>query len=166
MDNYIIKHWNEKVKPEDTVYILGDISFYGLSKTVEIVSQLNGKKHLIAGNHDKLIKQKTFKSLFETISERETIYVNETKIVLDHYPSICYNGHFNHAVHLYGHVHNTFEEQIVRNAIYDMTVNYNRPMRMYNCGCMMPWMNYEPQTWQDIEDGCREYYKVKNEKKA
>jgi calcineurin-like phosphoesterase family protein len=50
MNADMVRRYNEKVKPEDTVYFLGDIA---LGKGgLEYVKQLNGKKILIAGNHD------------------------------------------------------------------------------------------------------------------
>ncbi len=53
MDAAIIKQWNSQVKPEDEVFFLGDFGVIK-SKVLEddLVNQLNGKKHLILGNHD------------------------------------------------------------------------------------------------------------------
>lgn len=47
----LIKLWNDTVKPEDTVYFIGDFS---LNKkwSRDIVPLLNGTKYLISGNHD------------------------------------------------------------------------------------------------------------------
>jgi calcineurin-like phosphoesterase family protein len=55
MDSDLIRLWNESVKPEDTIYIVGDFciktakhrSYYEL-----ILNKLNGKKILIPGNHE------------------------------------------------------------------------------------------------------------------
>jgi calcineurin-like phosphoesterase family protein len=54
MDRVIMDNWNSVVKPNDTVYHLGDVLF-GEQKDKwlsENFSRLNGKKHLILGNHD------------------------------------------------------------------------------------------------------------------
>lgn len=51
MHEYIIKHWNETVKPEDKIYVLGDFSFSPKWVT-ELVPKLNGYKILVMGNHD------------------------------------------------------------------------------------------------------------------
>ena len=48
MDKVLIERWNNKVTDEDTVYILGDISWYDDQKTYEIFSQLRGRKILMA----------------------------------------------------------------------------------------------------------------------
>ena len=52
MNQGLISIWNDTVKQEDTVYVLGDFAFCGAKKLVEIVQQINGTKHLIIGNHD------------------------------------------------------------------------------------------------------------------
>lgn len=52
MNEEIIKRWNQKVKPEDLVYHLGDFSFKGSNKALEWEGRLNGKIVHIVGNHD------------------------------------------------------------------------------------------------------------------
>lgn len=53
MEEKQIKRWNARVKPEDRVLVVGDF-LLGCSKPRlrEILSQLNGTKILIKGNHD------------------------------------------------------------------------------------------------------------------
>lgn len=50
MEDMIIKQHNEVVKPTDTVLFLGDFSW---DNPQNWVHQLNGKKYLILGNHDR-----------------------------------------------------------------------------------------------------------------
>jgi len=51
MNEALVKNWNAVVKPEDTVYYLGDFSM--ALRPVELYTKrLNGRKILIAGNHD------------------------------------------------------------------------------------------------------------------
>ena len=55
MNNDIIKKHNEVVAKEDTIYHLGDFAFAKNWKDVRnILDRLNGKHHLIIGNHDKI----------------------------------------------------------------------------------------------------------------
>ncbi len=57
MNNQMIKNWNERIKPDDSVYHLGDWCFHGgieggKSKSSYWEEQLNGKIIHIKGNHD------------------------------------------------------------------------------------------------------------------
>jgi len=49
----IIKRWNERVRPEDTVIHLGDVAIGKKEYIAPQVRLLNGNKILIRGNHDK-----------------------------------------------------------------------------------------------------------------
>ena len=51
MNETIIKNWNAKVTGADTVFIVGDM-FFRFKDVESILRRLNGKKHLIIGNHD------------------------------------------------------------------------------------------------------------------
>ena len=61
MNEYMIQKWNGKVTPRDHVYVLGDFSIAKGEKTNEILKKLNGKLHLIIGNHDKFLEDKNYK---------------------------------------------------------------------------------------------------------
>lgn len=50
-DEYIISEWNKNVHKRDLIYILGDISRNDISQYYKL-GLLQGKKVLIAGNHD------------------------------------------------------------------------------------------------------------------
>ncbi len=53
MNEFIIKQWNSVVKPEDTVYHLGDVALNKKTYYCEhIEPMLNGKIIYIRGNHD------------------------------------------------------------------------------------------------------------------
>ncbi len=51
-DQYLIDQWNSVVRPQDHVWVLGDVCF-GL-KNLPKIGLCNGTKRLIAGNHDML----------------------------------------------------------------------------------------------------------------
>ena len=52
MDAHMIKQWNNIVSKKDTIIHAGDFAFAGAAYTRELVSQLNGYKILVLGNHD------------------------------------------------------------------------------------------------------------------
>lgn len=153
-DEFLINSWNNKVGIDDDVWILGDISWYNSTKTIEIFNQLNGIKHLCKGNHDsKLLKNRQVQNLFVEICDYKEIQIeNSVGIVICHYPIPCYNNHFYGWYHLYGHVHSSFEWNMMERNRYEMTELYNKTCKMYNVGCMMPYMNFEPKTLTEIEE--------------
>lgn len=51
MNEALIANWNSVIKPEDTIYCLGDFSFH-IRSVEQFMPRLNGKKILISGNHD------------------------------------------------------------------------------------------------------------------
>lgn len=52
MEAVIERLWNATVRPEDTVYVLGDL---GRRQRLQAITRLNGRKHLVAGNADNLM---------------------------------------------------------------------------------------------------------------
>ena len=84
MDEYIVDKWNKKVSDNDTVWVLGDIvSPEHFDK--DLLNRLNGKIHLILGNHDypvrKLIASETKIELCS-----ENFLYSDDNIVMFHYP--------------------------------------------------------------------------------
>ena len=150
MDNELIKRWNGQVTNGDTIYILGDISWYNLFETKKILYQLKGKKVLIQGNHDKIARDPEAKKIFIEIVPYKEIYINNHLVVLSHYPIMCWNQRMRGSIHLYGHVHNTPTSDMVES--YKQTEIYKNHncCEMYNVGCMMSYMNYTPQTLDTI----------------
>src|SRR5271154_2935208 len=53
MDRTIVDNWNNTVQKTDWVYHLGDFAFASPDRAKHIISNLNGYKVLILGNHDR-----------------------------------------------------------------------------------------------------------------
>lgn len=151
-DKAIIDNWNNTVSIDDDVYILGDISWYNATKTIEIFKSLNGQKHLIKGNHDKkLLRNAPLRNEFvEIVDYKELDLGNGKGIVLCHYPMPCFKNHFYGWYHLYGHVHTSFEYNMMENIKKQMNELYDKPCNMFNVGCMAPGINYTPKTLEEI----------------
>lgn len=150
-DETLKDNWNNVVRYDDDIYILGDFSWYSSTKSIEILKSLNGKKHLIVGNHDgRMLKNPdTRKEFEEIVPYKEVKRDNNTQIVLCHYPIPTFNGHFRGWIHFYGHVHTTSEYDMIEDFKENMILHGN-PCKMYNVGAMMPWMNYTPRTCDEI----------------
>lgn len=125
MDRDMIQMWNAIVNPEDTVYILGDVAFLPVFKIVAIMKQLNGKKILVAGNHDqKELEDPAFRACFAEIHTYLEIEYAGTFCVMFHYPIAEFNKMHRGAVHFHGHLHQNLsglEEHRVRNVGFDYT---------------------------------------------
>lgn len=54
MDQTLIENWNDAVTPRDEVWVLGDYSMpSGREEALGYLSELNGTKYLVSGNHDR-----------------------------------------------------------------------------------------------------------------
>src|SRR4051812_8195892 len=53
MNQTIIDRWNDTVKNDDTVFVLGDVAMGKISDSLPLVKKLKGNKHLVSGNHDR-----------------------------------------------------------------------------------------------------------------
>lgn len=151
-DKTLISNWNSIVGMDDEVYLLGDISWHNVTKTIKIFNQLNGIIHLIRGNHDtKLLKNRELQSRFIEIVDYKELTLSDGKgIVLCHYPIPCFKNHYYGWYHLYGHVHTGFEMNMMEQVKYQMVELYDKPCQMFNIGCMLPYMNYTPRTLDEI----------------
>ena len=102
-DKYIIDRYNSVVGKDDLVYILGDLGFTPRESLTKLVKQLNGRKILVVGNHDRLRDNEYINmGIIQVI--RHPIFYNNN-IILSHEPALeCYNSKYTICVH--GHLHN------------------------------------------------------------
>lgn len=105
MDEAMIANWNETVAPNDIVYHLGDFIFEKNESTRGqwILGRLNGKKRLIAGNHDRS-KTRNLHG-WDYVSDYEEITMGAQKIILAHFPFKTWNKVHHGAINLHGHSH-------------------------------------------------------------
>lgn len=86
MHEHMIEQWNKRVKPTEKIYVLGDFSFGSMTATYNVLSQLNGYKILIKGNHDR-DANKMLKVGFQEVHENIFIYLpNGQQVFLSHFP--------------------------------------------------------------------------------
>lgn len=114
MDEMIIRHHNERIKPEDTVFFLGDFCFRntkggkegegGLNKADDYISRLNGHFVFIRGNHDNNNSLNTkIKSMVIDIAGQD--------IFLVHNPA---DFNSNYKLNIVGHVHEKWKMKIFK----------------------------------------------------
>lgn len=102
MNKSLINNWNSVVKKKDTVYHLGDFAFGNKVYIKSILSQLNGKKVLIMGNHDRRIKKNPVFWLecgFDVVYDYPIIYKGD--FILSHEPLADIGRFYN----IHGHIH-------------------------------------------------------------
>lgn len=107
MNEALIQNWNRRVGKHDTVYHLGDVGFFrGAQRMQDTMSQLNGRKILIKGNHDKFTNTQYKMAGFEEVEKLYTYnltppYGSVDKVLrLQHKPAL-----FSDVVTLCGHIH-------------------------------------------------------------
>ena len=104
MNEAMIKNWNSKVQQGDTVYHLGDFS---MGDGQSIFDRLNGKKHLIIGNHD---KQSIRIKGWESTEHYKELNLNGQQIIMCHYAMRVWNRSHYGAWMLYGHSHGSLPD--------------------------------------------------------
>lgn len=107
MNNYMIQQWNSIVQKDDIVYFLGDFGFGNANILHDIALQLNGKKIIILGNHDRRMginrwKTVGFEEVYKKPIELDIKKDNFNKILLSHEPKECDLTTLN----IHGHIHN------------------------------------------------------------
>src|SRR5579872_446672 len=74
-NEHVISVWNSYVRPDDFVWHLGDVFLGDEVQGLALVARLNGAKHLVTGNHDKVWPghvdarkhQRTWLQVFESV---------------------------------------------------------------------------------------------------
>jgi calcineurin-like phosphoesterase family protein len=109
MDEGLISRWNSKVGPDDTVWHLGDFCYRAEVPPDVYRSRLNGRIHLVRGNHDEGLEEATH--LFESVVDVAEIRFAGTSVSLFHYPMREWPGAWSGAWHLFGHVHGRLDRE-------------------------------------------------------
>lgn len=150
MNYKLIENWNKKVPQDGLVFHLGDFAWGGSDMWKNIRQQLNGEIILIKGNHDqKNMSSTAEQTLFKHSAWQMLIEVEGRKVLLNHFPFLCYAGVYRDpkglVYNLFGHVHSgpgkkgediprlihTFPTQ------YDVGVDNN---------------DYEPISWYEVNE--------------
>lgn len=149
MNRALIDNWNNRVGPGDVVYILGDMFWCKSTEAIPVMDELNGTKILIKGNHDRVNDSK-FAEKFSKVCDYLEVKDGDNHIVLSHYPIPCFKNHYHGWHHFYGHVHSSYEFNMMEYQKFLMEELYQKPCKMFNVGAMMPWVDYTPRTFDEI----------------
>lgn len=105
MNEKLIRNWNQTVPEDGIVFHLGDFCSGDPGEWNDIISRLHGTIYLILGNHDMRFIKGSFMKKFARIEQQMTICVDRQRIILNHYPLLCYAGSYDGVWQLFGHVH-------------------------------------------------------------
>lgn len=146
MDEALLSKWNAKVKADDTVYILGDL-FFRAAKVEPILKTLNGRKHLIVGNHDHTwMKRVEASDYFASVQTLKEVEVDGRVLTLCHYPMLSY-PQARRGYMVYGHIHNN-----VRDDYWPLIA---RRSRLLNAGVDVN--NFEPVSFDELVENNRAF---------
>ena len=145
MNQAIVDRWNAVVKPNDTVYHLGDVAFGRPEDSVKWILQLNGNITLIRGNHDYSTYLEAFGHLLYDVRDYLFLrnFKNE-KVAMFHYPIVNWDGKHHGSYHLYGHVHGTPVHQLKGTRSADIGIDTHPEMRPYEWYEIHNWMKKIP----------------------
>ena len=108
MDEFLIRRFNETVKEDDTVYIVGDLFFRNRCPCESYLDELKGRKHLVIGNHDSSWMKKTnWPGYFESVNGLITMKDNGRLVTMCHYPMMTWPDSRHDSYMVFGHIHNS-----------------------------------------------------------
>jgi calcineurin-like phosphoesterase family protein len=97
MDEEMIRRWNDRVKPTDKVYHLGDVVIN--RKALKTISRLNGDKVLIRGNHD-IFRDDEYRMYFRELRAYHVM----NGMILSHIP-VHTDSLSRFGTNIHGHTH-------------------------------------------------------------
>ena len=104
-DNALVSNWNDTVNRRGTVIIIGDLAW---KRHAHWLGELNGKKILILGNHDKMgsdvLRQ------FSEVHERLFRSIDNRYCVFDHYAGLSWRSSFHGSIQFHGHSHGRIKD--------------------------------------------------------
>lgn len=111
MNKAIVKNWNDVVDWNDDVYVLGDLMLGDTNSGMKLLNQLNGRIHVILGNHDTATRKALYQKAHNVVEVCDVKYFNYNKyhFYLSHYhtetSNITAKSLDRELINLYGHTH-------------------------------------------------------------
>jgi calcineurin-like phosphoesterase family protein len=139
MNETIVKNWNATVGKDDHVYVLGDLCLGGgdlsvLAANKMLIESLNGKLHIIRGNHDtesRVRMYETCANVVDDVKWADMLRYKGYHFYLSHFPTLTGNLEKETlkqcTCNLFGHTHQT------TNFHLDMPYLYHVGVDSHNC---------------------------------
>ena len=144
MDEAMVKAWNERVRPNDKVYHLGDVVIN--RRALPILNRLNGDKVLIRGNHD-IFKDADYTPYFRSLRGYHVM----NGMILSHIP-IHEESLGRFGVNIHGHTH---ANRVMRPRTFHGSIMPSVPVEMeidvrYHCVCVEQTPDFAPILFEDV----------------
>jgi calcineurin-like phosphoesterase family protein len=131
-DEHVITQWNSVVSKRDVTYILGDMTMEK-SSPYPLLDRLNGRKHVVLGNHD---RRQDVKKLLEYV-ESVAGMIQYKGIMLTHCPIHPMELEYRFNKNIHGHIH----DKVV-------ILNGNPDPRYFCVSCEQ--VNFLPKSLEDL----------------
>jgi calcineurin-like phosphoesterase family protein len=148
MDEAMVKAWNDRVRPNDKVYHLGDVVIN--RKALPILDRLNGDKVLIRGNHD-IFEDKDYYKYFRSLRGYHVM----NGMILSHIP-IHEESLGRFGVNIHGHLH---ASRVMKSAqCMDDFVKHGAKWIdvRYHCVCVEQTPDFAPILFEDVINRIKE----------
>jgi len=107
-DEFVVGQWNATIGRRDEVWFLGDLSFAPAEETERLFNSLNGRKHLVRGNHD---PNRVVNLQWDTVHDMVRRRFDGVSYFMCHYPMLTWPNAHHGTRHLHGHSHNNLRNQ-------------------------------------------------------
>ena len=143
MDEAMIAAWNDRVRPNDKVYHLGDVVIN--RKALSTLARLNGDKVLIRGNHD-IFRDDEYRTYFRELRAYHVM----NGMILSHIPlHEASLGRFG--VNIHGHLHtNRVMKARGIDARTGSTLYSDEIDVRYHCVCVEQTPDFAPILFEDV----------------
>lgn len=153
MNNRLVDGINNVVGQDDTLIMLGDVSFGGFDNIGIFLERLVCHNiHLILGNHDTHIENNRdyVQGRFLSVQHYLEVNIEGQDFVLCHYPLQSWHGLAKGVIHLHGHVHLPDHKKFGNGKKMDVGVDGNG-LDPYNISDIIKMMDKRP-ILSDMED--------------
>lgn len=143
-DGHLICEWNKVVHEKDLVYILGDITMEN-SKDYWLLDQLNGRKVVVLGNHDRWQDVPQLLNYVDGVAGM----IDYKGFALTHAPiHISEIGQYRGNIHAHIHHENKLENFDVLRSYADDNVKINTQGKYFCVDAKL--MDYQPKTIEEL----------------
>jgi calcineurin-like phosphoesterase family protein len=143
MDEAMIERWNERVRPNDKVYHLGDVVIN--RKSLVTLARLNGDKVLIRGNHD-IFRDDEYRKYFRELRAYHVM----NGMILSHIPIHPESlGRFGTNIHGHLHANRVMKAKGINYPTGEIIYSETEIDPRYHCVCVEQ-TDFAPILFEDV----------------